>query len=70
MQSNLRDSTTEPTLGGVVLMRRRLMGNSLGANITNSEGRIFTLSFRLEPGLVRTLSVSYRGHFLRFLIYF
>ena len=57
MQSNLRDSTSETGIGGIVIMRRRLMGNSLGENISNSDGRVFTLSFRLEPSLVRKLSV-------------
>ena len=61
MPSNLRDSTVESGAGGIVIMRRRLMGNSLGQNIANSDGRIFTLSFRLEPSLVRNLSVRIIG---------
>ena len=59
MQGNMRDSTTESGLGGIVVMRRRLMGNSLGENIANSDGRVFTLSFRLEPSLVKHLPVSF-----------
>ena len=58
MKSNLKDSTVESGAGGIVIMRRRLMGNSLGQNIANSDGRIFTLSFRLEPSLVRNLTVT------------
>ena len=59
MQGNLQSSITEPTLGGVVVLRRRLMGNALGANVSNADGRVFTFSFRLEPSLVRHLGVSY-----------
>ena len=55
--SNLNDSTTESSVGGIVLLRRKLMGNALGERISNADGRVFTLTLRLEPNLVRHLTV-------------
>ena len=45
--SNLSDSTVEASVGGIVLLRRRLFGNALGERISNADGRVFTLTIRL-----------------------
>ena len=56
--TNIHDATVETSVGGIVLIRRKLMGNSLGTNVSNSDGRVFNMTIRLEPNLVRNLSVS------------
>ena len=59
VMSNLSDSTVEASVGGIVLLRRKLFGNALGERISNADGRVFTLTVRLEPNLVRHLPVCY-----------
>ena len=56
--SNVHDASVEASVGGIVILRRKLQGNSLGANVSNSDGRVFNMAIRLEPNLVRHLSVS------------
>ena len=56
--THVHDATVEASVGGIVILRRRLQGNALGANVSNGDGRIFNVAIRLEPNLVRHLSVS------------
>ena len=58
--TNVHDASVEASVGGIVILRRKIQGNSLGANVSNSDVRVFNMAIRLEPNLVRHLSVSKR----------
>ena len=52
------NATVEKSVGGPVVTKRFLAGNSLSRDGTASEGRSFFFTFRLEGSLVQTLNVS------------
>ena len=52
------DATFERSLGGMVVFKRFVAGNSLSREGHASEGRLFYFSFRLESCLTQNLNVS------------
>ena len=66
MSSMISDATFEKSLGGKVIIKRFLAGNSLSRDGHASEGRLFYYTFRLESCLTQKLNVSryYMGHLM------
>ena len=58
MNSLMNDSLVEKVVGGVLISRRYVSGNSLGRDGTAHEGRQLIFNFRLEPSLTQNLTVS------------
>ena len=63
MSSMLSDAIFEKSLGGKVISKRFLAGNSLSREGHASEGRLFFFTFRLEASLTQNLNVSFLGGF-------
>lgn len=60
MATMYEDATFERSLGGMVVFKRFLAGNSLSRDGHGiSEGRLFYFSFRLESCLTQNLNVSH-----------
>ena len=58
MTSMITDATFEKSLGGMVVLKRFLAGNSLSKDGHASDGRAFYFTIRLESGLTQNLNVS------------
>ena len=58
MSPMVSDATFERSLGGKVIIKRFLAGNSLSRDGHASEGRLFYFTFRLEACLTQNLNVS------------
>ena len=52
------DATFEKSLGGMVVIKRFLAGNSLSRDGHASDGRAFYFTIRLESSLTQNLNVS------------
>ena len=59
MSSMVSDAIFEKSLGGKVILKRFLAGNSLSRDGHASEGRLFYFTFRLESSLTQNLNVSH-----------
>ena len=58
MSGTVADATFEKSLGGKVIIKRFLAGNSLSRDGHASEGRRFFFTIRLEASLTQHLNVS------------
>ena len=58
MSSLMNDSLIEKSVGGVLLCRRYVSGNSLGRDGTSTEARQLVFNFRLEASVTQHLTVS------------
>ena len=58
MSGFVADATFEKSLGGKVVIKRFLSGNSLSREGHASEGRQFFFTVRLEASLTQNLNVS------------
>ena len=58
MSTMYEDATFERSLGGMVVFKRFVAGNSLSRDGHAAEGRLFYFSFRLESCLTQNLNVS------------
>ena len=54
----MTDSLHEKVLGGVLICRRFVSGNSIGRDGATPEGRQMTFNFRTDPSLTQYLTVS------------
>ena len=58
MSTLMENSLVEKTLGGVLIGRRFVTGNTLGREGAVNENRQLIFNFRLDPALTQHLTVS------------
>ena len=58
MSTLMSDSLIEKVVGGVLVSRRYVSGNSLGREGTASEARQMVFNFRLDSSVTQNLTVS------------
>ena len=61
----MSDSLIEKVVGGVLIARRYVSGNSLGREGTASEARQMVFNFRLDSSVTQNLTVSILFHGVR-----